>query len=130
MIEEGLKVCVGMSHEIIRAATPPPTVFNFDRKAILEAPLGQLIKMFSRVSQNIDLVKDLRKIVEWRDFCAHNAFRHDLYSRAGSSDYSAHTAQDLAEVNKVTGSLVERLAQEVTAIQKQHAKVVMKSNAP
>lgn len=124
MIEEGLKACVGMSHEIIQETTPLPTVFNFDRKAIVEAPLGRLITMFSRVSQNADLVKELRKIAEWRDFCAHNAFRHEMYSRTGSSDFSAHSAQDMATVTRATALLVERIAQEVKAIREQHGKFV------
>ena len=78
MIEEALKIYIGVSYEIIKRSAPSPVAFNFDASAINNAPLGKLIKMFSRVSANNKLIGDLRKIEEWRNFCARFATHVNL----------------------------------------------------
>jgi hypothetical protein len=45
MIEEALKICVGLSYEVIAKAAPAPIVFRYDLAGINNAPLGKLIKM-------------------------------------------------------------------------------------
>ena len=64
MLEEALKICVGLSYEIIAKAAPAPIVFRFDPTSINNAPLGKLIKMFSELNSNAVLVGDLGKAVK------------------------------------------------------------------
>ncbi len=46
MIEEALKMCVGMSYEVIAKTAPSRVVFSFDPAEINNAPLRRLIKCF------------------------------------------------------------------------------------
>ena len=128
MIEEALKICIGLSYEIIQATTPSPIVFRFDPAAIMSAPLERLIKMFSVVTLNDDLIKDLRKVTEWRNYCAHNAFAHEFLERVGSSPFKPHPAEDVTSIVRFSTSLVERLGNEIKSIRALHAGVKGESN--
>lgn len=126
MIEEALKICVGMSYEIIRATTPSPIVFRFDPAAVLNAPLGRLIKMFSEVTANDALVNDLRKVIQWRNFCAHNAFVHEFLNRTSKSPFELHTTEDVNIIAKLAFGFIERLDTEMKSIRAEHATVIGK----
>jgi hypothetical protein len=120
MIEEALKICVGLSYEVIAKAAPAPIVFRFDPAIINSAPLGKLIKMFSEINCNTELVGDLGKVMKWRNFCAHNAFAHEFLDRAGASPFTAHDTEDVQAVGKFSADLVERLGNEMKALRKLH----------
>jgi|GEM_PF-2247141 len=128
MIEEALKICVGLSYEIIRATAPSPIVFRFNPVAVVNAPLGKLIKMFSEVTANDELVNDLRKVIEWRNFCAHNAFAHEFLNRASKSPFKSHPAEDVKAIVKFSANLVERLGNEMKLIREIHVAVIEKKN--
>jgi hypothetical protein len=70
MVEEALKLCVGVSYEIIAASNPPEVGFRFSTTSINDAPLGSLVKMFAKVSNNEALVKELqaKELGKWRNF--------------------------------------------------------------
>lgn len=122
MVEEALKICIGLSYQVIEKAVPAPIVFRFDPASINDAPLGKLIKMFSAVNSNAELVRDLGKITKWRNFCAHNSFAHEFLDRAGKSPFTAHSAEDVEAVVKFSTSLVERLANEMKIIRELHSE--------
>lgn len=123
MIEEALKICVGLSYEVIGATTPPPIVFRFDSTVIMKAPLERLINMFSTVSANGELVKDLRKVIEWRNYCAHNAFVHEFLESGSKSPFKPHPVEDIHVIIKFAAILVERLGGEILTIRATHAVV-------
>lgn len=123
MIEESLKICVGLSYEIIKLSAPPPTAFNFDTNNINNAPLGKLIQMFSSVTTNQQLVSELRKILKWRNFCAHRAYVHEFMNRQGSTPI---TSDDIADVQTATTfgvNLVEQINSEMRSIRKVHLTI-------
>jgi hypothetical protein len=124
MIEEALKFCIGMSYEIIRTTTPLPIVFRFKPEAITHAPLEKLITMFSAVTLNDKLIKDLRKVIKWRNYCAHNSFVHEFLDRMGSSPFKPHPIEDVATIIKFSTSLVERVSDEMKSIRKLHAELI------
>jgi len=128
MIEEALKHCVGLSYEIIRATAPPPIVFRFDPAVVVNAPLDRLIKMFSAVTVNEELVKDLRKVIEWRNYCAHNAFVHEFLDRASKSPFKPHPVEDIDIIIKFSAGLVERLGNEMKSISAMHVAVIGKND--
>jgi len=128
MIEEALKIYVGLSYEIIRATTPLPIVFRFEPEAIINAPLERLIKMFSTVTLNDELIKDLRKVIKWRNYCAHNAFAHEFLDRMGRSPFKRHPIEDVATIKKFSTSLVERVGNEMKSVRKLHTKVIGKDD--
>lgn len=91
---------------------------------ILDAPLGRLIQMYSQVSDNDEMVSHLRKATKSRNFCAHNAFRHELYVRTGKKQFSAHSHEDLLQVVQDCSELVETLGAEVASLQEIHKQKV------
>lgn len=128
IIEEALKICVGLSYEIIRVTTPSPIVFQVEPAAIMYAPLERLIKMFSEVTLNDELIKDLRKVIKWRNYCAHNAFAHEFLDRMGKSPFKPHPIEDVTTIVQFSASLVERLGDEMKSIRELHAEVIGKSD--
>ncbi len=123
MIEEALKICIGLSYEVIAETAPAPIVFRFDPVAINNTPLGKLIKMFSEVNCNAELISDLGNVLKWRNFCAHNAFAHEFLDRAGASAFAAHDLEDVQAVVKFSTALVERLGNEMNVIIELHRVV-------
>jgi len=124
MIEEALRICVGLSYEVLENSAPTPIVFRFKAKDINKASLGKLINMFSAVSSNAELIIDLGKVVEWRNYCAHNAFVHEFLDRTTKSPFKAHGSEDVEVVARVASSLVERLGTEMKAIREAHRAVI------
>lgn len=124
MVEEVLKICVGLSYEVIAKTVPAPIVFRFDPADINNAPLGKLIKMFSAINSNSELVGDLGKILKWRNFCAHNAFIHEILNSASKSPFTPHGAEDVEGIVKFSSSLVECLGKEMSAIRELHRTVM------
>lgn len=122
--EEALKICVGLSYEVIAKSAPSPIVFRFNPADINSAPLGKLIKMFSEVNCNAELIGDLGKVVKWRNFCAHNAFTHEFLDRASASPFTAHHTEDVIAVVKFSSALVERLGIEMKVLRELHANKV------
>jgi hypothetical protein len=129
MVEEALKICIGLSYEIIAKTIPADMTFKFDPSSVNSAPLGNLIKMFSKISKNEVLISDLKKIVEWRNFCAHSAFSHEFLNRKSVSRFSEHSAQDLKKVVDFSSDLVLRLTNEIKDIRTIHIEVTTNQNA-
>ena len=128
MIEEALKICVGLSYEVIAKAAPAPIVFRFDPAAINNAPLGKLVKMFSEINCNTELVSDLGKVLKWRNYCAHNAFAHEFLDRAGASPFAAHDTEDVHAVVRFSTNLLERLGNEMKVLRELHQVVIGNSH--
>lgn len=124
MVEEALKICIGLSYELIAKAAPAPVVFRFDPAGINNAPMGKLIPMFSEINSNAELISDLGKVLKWRNFCAHNAFAHEFLDRAGASPFKAHDTEQVKVVVQVSSALVERLGNELKEIRELHQVVV------
>lgn len=120
MIEEALKICVGLSYEVIVRSAPSPVVFSFDASAIYNAPLGKLIKMFAGVSANRQLIAELRKIEEWRNFCAHCAYKHEFMSRQSGSPISAKDVADVQTVTSIAVDLVGQIGNDMRALREAH----------
>lgn len=117
MIEEALKICIGLSYQIIAMSAQSPVHFRFDPKAINAAAFGKLISMYEVVTSTPEVAVDLRKLVQWRNFFAHNAFRHELLARSGSSPFESHSVEDVRKVVMAASEMVERLGKEVQQLQ-------------
>ena len=124
MIEEALRLCVGLSYEIIASSIPSDLDFKFSPDSINNAALGRLISMFSNTSKNDVLIEDLKKVVKWRNFCAHNAFTHEFLDRNSKSSFTHHSADDIEQVAKISSELALRLGDELKKIQKIHTELI------
>ena len=123
MIEEALKIYIGVSYEILKRTAPSPVAFNFDASAINKAPLGKLIKMFWGVSANNTLIGDLRKIEEWRNFCAHRAYTHEFMSRQSATPVSAQDVDDVQTISTFAVSLVKQIGNDMLILLETHRTV-------
>lgn len=117
MIEEALKICIGLSHQIIAITVPCPVQFRLNATSINNSALGRLITMYEVVTSRAELVKDLRKLTEWRNFFVHNAFMHELLARGGNSPFTQHSVEDLGKVLEDAKEVLVRLGQEVKELQ-------------
>lgn len=77
MLEQGLKVVISLLYDV----TTTPLKENF-REGISKAPLGQLRKMYLKISTNTALAEDIKTIQPWRDFCAHRAYAAEFMNRS------------------------------------------------
>jgi hypothetical protein len=125
MVEEALKLCIGVSYEIIAASNPPEVSFRFPPASINDAPLGSLVKMFAKVSNNKVLIKELqtKELGKWRNFFAHNAFAHEFMSRDSESLYTQHTVEEVQQVSRHVGELVLKLGEELKNLKSVHARL-------
>ncbi len=128
MIEEALKICVGLSYEIIARSAPSPVIFNFDASAINNAPLGKLIKMFSSVSANRHLIAELRNIEEWRNFCAHCAYKHEFMRRQSGAPVSTKDVVDVQTVASAAVKLVEKIGNDMCTLREVHRMLFCKED--
>ena len=87
------------------------------------------IELFSQVSNNADLISDLRKVTKWRNFCAHNAFAHEFLNRTSKSNFTPHKVEDVETVVQFCANLVERLGNEMSPIRTAHKALVGESQA-
>ncbi|MDP3696007.1 MAG: hypothetical protein Q8R42_07835 [Desulfocapsaceae bacterium] len=128
MIEEALKICIGLSYQIIQATVKSPVQYRFSVKSINNAAMGRLISMYEEITSTPELANDLRKITEWRNFFAHNAFRHALLASTDNSPFSQHSIEDVRRVVLFSAELVERLGKEVQKLQKVYKSVIGKDH--
>lgn len=72
-IEELLKIVIGCSYEALRRSAPSLVRFRPTRRDLEKDPLGRLIDKYEDVSRNDTLIKQLRILVQDRNFCAHQS---------------------------------------------------------
>lgn len=117
MLEEGLKIIIGLSYEVIQATTPKPVKFNFNADEIYNAPLGNLKKMYLRVSGNAELGQEIDQLIAWRNYCAHRAFLEEFMSRANVHNAQRENQKDEAGVVAATQAVHQVLLKIQTELQ-------------
>jgi hypothetical protein len=127
MLEEALKIIVGLSYEVIQAITPEPVKFNFNPDEIYNAPLGNLKKMYSRVSDNSGLGKEIDQLIPWRNYCAHRAFQVEYLSRNNVNKENEKDIDGLITATKATLQILLKLKEELQQVQQLHSRVVKTS---
>ncbi|RZF93827.1 hypothetical protein EXT42_05180 [Pseudoalteromonas sp. CO302Y] len=120
MLEEGLKILIIGSYEIIAKSTPEEIDFKFDYGSIDDLALKMLIKKYIAVTSNNELIQALKSkdLTKWRNFFAHNAFHHELMKRNSKSQYTEHSYEDLMLVREKIHRLNNDLTKEVIKLRK------------
>jgi|GEM_PF-5257206 len=72
-IEELLKIIIGCCYEALRRSAPSLVHFRPTRSDLEKKSLGRLIDKYEEVSRNDSLVRQLRVVVQDRNFCAHQS---------------------------------------------------------
>ena len=74
LIEEGLKTCISMTHEIIRSKLPSEIDFSYKDAEFESMPLERLLNTYGKLTTNKVLVKQLNELRDSRNYVAHKAF--------------------------------------------------------
>lgn len=74
-LELALKRHVAATFEAARKYLDPRIVFKLDESDVEKKSLGQLIDLYSKMSNDEELIKDLRKFTADRNFLAHKAIQ-------------------------------------------------------
>jgi len=77
-IESSLKLYITHSFKLIKVKLGASVAFNFSGSDYENAPLETLVKTFSRVSNNTDLVMTLRELIKYKNYVAQLAYRQYL----------------------------------------------------
>ena len=101
MIEEGLRLYVGVAEELIQDAVPYGIPFRVDKKLILRASLGRLIDMFAKLNRNDELIARLRQLPEHRNYIAHAAFMRAFDKRTDFEYAKRHATEVGDEAEKI-----------------------------
>ena len=126
MLEEGLKIYIGLYVEVERLSGNRDENLDSLIKDIFNTPLSYVIKRFKKTNPNGAIVSrlDRKDLIEWRNFLAHNAFHHEFMSRASARNFSYHTALDIAKVALDIGYLTLDLGEEIIILQRRHASLL------
>lgn len=116
MIEEGLKLYVGIAEELIQAATPYGVPFKVDRQAIENAPLGKLIGMFAKLNRNDQLIARLRQLPEHRNYIAHAAFRRAFQASTDKNIDLDSARLHATEVGDEAEKVLQLIGQEIKSL--------------
>ncbi|WP_300496937.1 hypothetical protein [uncultured Methylophaga sp.] len=117
MLEEVLKICIGLSYEIIQLSITKPLQFRFQANDINNLPLEQLVSKYKVITSKPEQADEIKKIIKWRNFIAHNAFRHEFLSRTDNSPFDKHSPEDITKVLTETKRLISCLAEEMKELQ-------------
>jgi len=126
MLEEALKIWIGLFYKMNDARKPA----GFKEKKLMNTPLGPLIDVYKTASGDSELVTDMKSAVEWRNFCAHNAYLHWLYSQTTSSPFTAHSVAELRQVKDFSSNLAQRVGNEINTLRAQVSGVPNKALQP
>ncbi|MBI4766398.1 MAG: hypothetical protein HY787_17650 [Deltaproteobacteria bacterium] len=120
MLEEGLKMVIGLSYEVIQAVTPEPVKFTFSADEIYNASLSNLKRMYLRVSGNATLGKEIEKLIPWRNYCAHRAFLEEYMSRVDADRENQKDEAGVAAATQATLQVLQTLQAELQQIRQLH----------
>ena len=123
MLEEGLKMVIGLSYEVIQATTPEPVKFTFDANEIYNAPLGKLKKMYLRVLGNAALGKEIDQLITWRNYCAHRAFTEEFMSRVDVQRENQKDEAGVVAATKATHQVMQIIKEELQQLHQLHASI-------
>lgn len=107
-IEELLKIVIGCSYEALRRSAPSLVRFRPTRRDLEKDPLGRLIDKYEDVSRNDTLIKQLRILVQDRNFCAHQSLVLH-YEKQQDVQYLEGECLRLEAIRKKTKPCVEAL---------------------
>jgi hypothetical protein len=131
-IEELLKIVIGCSYEALRRSAPPLVRFRPTRFSVERESLGRLISRFEEVSGNDALIKELRAVVQDRNFCAHRSLVLSL-EKQHDVTYLGAERERLVALRKKTEPCVMALTEEFGRFAdflKEGSNIMIEKDAP
>jgi hypothetical protein len=79
LVEQQLKLYLAEAYLLVRKQTNDVIPFKFESQDNEDAPLGVLVKAFSRLNDNGELIQSLKAFVKERNFLSHRAVTSCYY---------------------------------------------------
>lgn len=117
LVEQELKLYITEILALVRKTADKRLPFNYSEADVEDKPLGDLIRQFSKLTNNKQLVKDLDAFRKERNFISHKAIINCL-DFLNEVDYSAADALKprLRKIKLDADKLVERMHEELSKI--------------
>jgi hypothetical protein len=116
VLEEALRIYVGLAEELIAAAVPYGVHLRPNPKALDTASLGRLAQLFRKYNRNDELLARISQLLQHRNHIAHSAFRRAMQGRFDSSidlqaelDYVLPVAAEAEAVLLLVGEEIKAL---------------------
>jgi hypothetical protein len=117
VIEAGLRRYITYSYKYIQKTMKNKISFRFNDKDICNDSFGVLVYKFEKFTDNSVLVSKLRKIIKYRNKCAHQAFA--LTARQlGDSDFLNRELEKYREIKSISGECCELIRTEYKKLEK------------
>ena len=85
LVEQELKLYIAEAYQLVTKQVDDVIPFKFDSGYYEDAPLGILVKTFSKLNDNEGLIKSLRAFVKERNFLSHRAVTSCYYPDGSQS---------------------------------------------
>lgn len=109
LIEALLKTYIKNYFEIAKYLLEGKLHFGFTGRDYDEAPLGRLLQVFAKISNDKELLKDLRSEVQHRDQIAHRSMLVLFAKTEPTSEELSSMTSELEERNRKVNGLLKRL---------------------
>lgn len=121
-IEQALRVYITCSNMIIKKKLLGIMPYRYGYDFIENDSLGKLLEKFEKVSDNVDLVKKLKKLVPERNRIAHRSL---LWTREQlmSKDFIAANVKNWEKLHTQIKKVYEVLCQEIKNLEKNLEKL-------
>jgi hypothetical protein len=109
-LEEALRMYIDHAFDVIRARTAGLIPFNRDRRELEGLSLGRLIDEFAKHVDDGALVRELKALVPDRNYGAHRAFMHAVFSWETPDGLPKATERQTAvyeQAHAATGKVIE-----------------------
>lgn len=115
-LEEGLRMYAAYAYELIRTRLGEELPFKYSYVDTEKDALGKLIARFEKFSDEADLIKELKELVQHRNSVAHESF---LLTKEQHDDVAFLDAQTekLNSLKQRTGILVKKIFNETGRIE-------------
>ena len=125
-VEETLKLCILSAIEIAQVTTSPYIAINYKAGDIAKLPMGPLIKKFSRISQDGDLIRDLKSLTKDRNFVAHQSLIFTL-GELSDTDSAEEALDNMKAIADRASALHERVLEVRCALVREKQRAIRDS---
>ncbi|MBU2895808.1 hypothetical protein [Vibrio hepatarius] len=120
-IEESLKMNIASCYEIVLSSLDGLIPFKFDYNDLKKDALGVLIKKFEKYSDDTDLIKELRDLVQYRNGVAHKGWLLTTDEQRNSERLKQLTSE-LTTTKKRTEVVLRRLIDKAKEVEEKAHK--------
>ena len=120
-IEESLRMYIAYCYEIISKRVSELIPFKYRYQDLKKDSLGRLLNKFKKLNNNERLIDKIEKLVEDRNYCAHEAYLL-TYEKQNDPDYLTKELAKLENIINEAKECVQLLFSEVKKIEERKSR--------